>query len=67
MEVVIKAFDVAMEIKNKGIELDVKDPNGAHRGDLIITKTQLIWCEGKTRREKGKKMTWDDFIATMNK
>jgi len=26
----------------------------------------LIWCEGKTSRAKGKKISWDEFIEKMN-
>lgn len=38
MNVRIKQFDVEMEIKNKGIEIDVSDPE-KHLGDLYVTKT----------------------------
>lgn len=57
MNVSIKEFNVAMELKNKGVELDVSGPDG-HIGDLIVTKTQLIWCKGKTGRDNGKKKSW---------
>ncbi len=66
MKVSIKDFDVAMEVKNNGIELDVADPQGNHIGDLIVTKTRLIWCQGQTRRANGKEIQWDEFIAFMN-
>lgn len=65
MNVSIKEFDVAMEVKNKGIELDVADPQGTHIGDLVVTKTKLIWCKGKTGRKNGKEIAWNDFIAYM--
>lgn len=65
MKVSIKDFDVAMEVKNNGIELDIADPQGVHIGDLIVTKTRLIWCQGQTRRANGKEVTWGDFIAYM--
>jgi hypothetical protein len=65
VKVSIKEFNVEMELKNNGIELDVADPQGAHIGDLIVTKTQLIWCKGKTSRAKGKPITWDTFITYM--
>ena len=63
----IKQFDVAMEIKNKGIEINVCDTDGTHRGDLFITKTKLIWCAGKTRRRNGKEITWKTFMAGIDK
>jgi hypothetical protein len=67
MDVSIKSFDVAMNVKNNGIELEIREPNdGARLGDLIVTKSHLIWCAGKTKRENGKKLKWTDFIATVN-
>lgn len=65
MNVSIKEFDVAMEVKNKGIELDVADPQGTHIGDLVVTKAKLIWCKGKTGRKNGKEIKWKDFIDYM--
>ncbi len=66
MDVKIKKFDVAMNVKAKGIELDVCRPNGDHIGDLVVTMTKLIWCEGRTSRAKGKKIKWQKFIDYMN-
>lgn len=57
MQVKIKQFDVQMDLKNNGIELEIKDNDGAFLGDLIVTKTGLIWCEGKTARKNGKKIS----------
>ena len=65
MIVRIKQFNVAMEIKNKGIEIDVSDPDGSHIGDLVITKTKLIWCRGMTQPENGLAITWNRFIEMM--
>ncbi len=42
MIVSIKDLAVSMGIKNSGIEIDVKDTQGNHLGDLLITKTKLI-------------------------
>jgi len=53
MNVTIKTFNVAMEVKNAGIELEIRDTANNFLGDLIITKTSLIWCEGRTRRQTG--------------
>jgi len=66
LKVSIKKFDVAMEVKTSGIELDVYDNNGDHLGDLVVTKTKLIWCAGKVRSENGKTITWQHFIDFMN-
>lgn len=65
MKVSIKDFAVTMEVRNKGIELDVYDNSGAHLGDLVVTKTGLTWCKGKTTPANGKKITWKEFIALM--
>lgn len=64
-KVFIKDLQVDMEIKNAGIELDVSDSGGAHKGDLYVTKTGLIWCPGKTTRANGKQIGWHDFAAYM--
>jgi hypothetical protein len=65
MKVSVKDFAVTMELKNKGIELDVYDNEGNHLGDLAISKTRLIWCKGKTKPENGIPITWGDFINHM--
>lgn len=66
MKVSIKNFDVAMDVKNNGIELDISDNNGTHLGDLVVTKTRLIWCKGKTKRKNGKEISWGEFTAYMD-
>ena len=66
MDISIKKFDVKMEIKNKGIELDVYDTDGNHLGDLVITKSKLIWCQGRTGRKNGESISWSKFIKYMN-
>jgi hypothetical protein len=68
MRVHIKTFDVApMEIRTKGVELEVRSPDGKTQlGNLIVTKTTLEWCEGKTHRGNGVQKTWKEFIEWMN-
>lgn len=64
MKVTVKSFDVAMEVKTKGIEFEIDSPDGEiHYGDLVLTKTSLVWCKGKTTPAKGIKIKWDDFMA----
>lgn len=63
MKVSIKDLAVDMEVKNKGVELDVYDNADKHLGDLVVTKTGLTWCNGKTKVENGTKIKWADFIA----
>ena len=65
MKVTIKRFDVEMELKNNGIELQVNDPKGPQIGDLIINKTKLIWCPGRTDLENGHQIEWKEFIKYM--
>jgi len=65
VKVSIKEFAVDMEIENKGVELDVRDPKGARLGDLVVTKTGLTWCKGKTAVENGKPISWKKFIDLM--
>ena len=62
VKVTIKSFDVSMEVKNKGIEFEVRDTNNGFLGDCVVTKTGLIWCPGKTDRKNGQKISWEKFI-----
>ena len=65
MKVSIKDFTVTMDVKTNGIEFEVRENDGTFLGDCYVTKTGLIWCEGKTTRDKGKKLTWAAFIKMM--
>ena len=63
MKVNIKRFNVDMEVKNSGIEFEVRNPDGKkHLGDLVLTKSALVWCPGQTRPKNGYRIPWDDFI-----
>lgn len=66
MKVKIKDFKIDMEVKNSGLEFEVRSNNDEHRGDAYVTKSGLTWCNGKTTRAKGTKVTWDEFIEWMN-
>ncbi len=66
MKVLIKEFGLDMEVKTKGIELEIRSANGKKQlGDLVVTKTQIIWCKGRTTRENGVPVTWNEFISWM--
>ena len=67
MKVSIKDLSVSMEIKTKGIELDVYDTGGSHLGDMVVTKTKVIWCPGRTPPANGKALTWKKFIDMMER
>ncbi|KPQ10364.1 MAG: hypothetical protein HLUCCO17_11325 [Saliniramus fredricksonii] len=65
MKVKIRNLGVDMEVKNKGTTLDVYKPDGKTRlGDLKISKSGLMWCNGKA--QTGPKATWQEFIDWMN-
>lgn len=64
MQVFITQFDVGMEIKNSGISLLVRNPDGELRGTLVITKTRLQWDEGQAH-VNCKEVKWDKFIKYM--
>ena len=64
MEVWIKSLEVEMQVKQKGIELEVRGKDGKSQlGDCYATMTGLIWCKGKVKKENGIKMKWEDLIA----
>jgi hypothetical protein len=66
MKVNIKEFGLDLNVKNKGMTLDIYTPNGkTHLGDVKINKSGLTWCKGKSHT--GKKMKWATFIEKMTK
>lgn len=66
MKVNIKKFDVEMEVKNKGIEFEIRDGKDVFLGDVVLTRKGLIWCQGKTDRKNGKSIDWEEFIKWAN-
>ena len=54
MEVSIKSWDVAMKIRNNGIEFEVYDKNG-FRGDFYVTKANLIGVKERYQGKTGRK------------
>lgn len=63
MKVLIKSFDVEMQVKSNGIELEVRSPDGTEQiGDCFATMTGLVWCEGKKGKKNGIKVSWQEFI-----
>lgn len=67
MKVLIKKFAVDMEVKSKGIELEIKSPDGtSHLGDCYITKASIIWCKGKTIKANGVKISWEQLTAVLD-
>jgi len=67
MEVWIKSLEVEMQVKKNGIELEVRSADGKDQlGDCYATMTGLVWCQGRTKKENGVKITWQQFIAICN-
>ena len=63
MEVWIKSLEVEMQVKQKGIELEVRSKDGKSQlGDCYATMTGLVWCKGKTKKANGVKLKWEDFV-----
>jgi len=64
MKVWIKSFDVEMQVKQSGIELEVRTPDGKTQlGDCYATMTGLVWCKGKVTKKNGVKLAWEDLAA----
>lgn len=62
MKVWIKSFDVEMQVKQSGIELEVRSNDGANQlGDCYATMTGLVWCKGRTTKKHGVKLKWGDL------
>ena len=63
MKVSIKRFNVGMEVKTNGVEFEVRSTNGKeHKGDLILTKSGMVWCPGAVTKANGHHISWDKFI-----
>lgn len=63
MKISIKDLSVAMELGNKGIELDVYDADGNHKGDLRLGRATVEWCKGRTRSGNGNQVSWEELIT----
>lgn len=63
MKVGIKSFDVEMEVKQKGVELEIRSPDDkTFHGDCYVTMTGLVWCAGRTGKAKGTKIKWEELM-----
>ena len=67
MKISIKDLSVAMEVKNNGVEFEVRDTKDSFLGDFHVTRSGVVWCKGKTNKSNGKKLTWKNFIEIMEK
>jgi hypothetical protein len=62
MSVTIKKIHHELEIKNNGIEFSIRGSRGRHLGDLYVQKSGIVWCSGKTSRERGESVSWEKLI-----
>jgi hypothetical protein len=53
------------EVAEGGVELEFRDKDRTHVGDLIIIPTKLIWNAGK-KSKTGKTINWPQFFKMMN-
>ncbi len=65
MKVEIKDFAVDLQVKSKGLEFEVRKPDGTFLGDLVVTNTQVIWCLGKTDRKNGVSVKLQDLMQIL--
>jgi hypothetical protein len=68
MKVKITTLAVQMELKNNGMELEVRWPHGGMRGRCKITKSGLYWLRSGKHRNKvyaWRRISWNDFIKIM--
>ena len=49
IRVKIKEIKADIELKNNGMEIEVRDEkeDGARLGDIIIARAGITWCKGK--------------------
>lgn len=62
MKLSIKDLSISMELKNRGIEIEVRDTKDCFLGDLIINKAGMVWCKGKQQKQNGAKKSWNEII-----
>ena len=66
MDVRIKDFNVGMSVKSAGVEFEVKAPGGGKQlGDCYVTMTGLTWCQGKTTKVNGVKVSWQELAELL--
>jgi hypothetical protein len=63
MNVSIKDFQVEMQLRNNGIELEIRTPQNEHLGDFYLGRGAVEWCKGKKARGNGVRKNWHELIA----
>lgn len=62
MQVRIKDLQVSMDLGNNGLEIEIKNNNGEHLGDLRIGRAKIEWCKGRTRAGNGIQIKLNELI-----
>jgi hypothetical protein len=63
MNVSIKTLYALIELKNTGMELEIRAPeDNAQLGDCYVTTSGLTWCKGKIPKRNGVPVSWEVFI-----
>jgi hypothetical protein len=62
MNINIKSLTAEMVLKNKGMELQVRNNKDEFLGDMAINKRGMTWCPGKTSVKNGVQMNWEEII-----
>ena len=65
MKVKIKNLGSDVDVRTKGVKFRVGDNNDGLKGNFYVTGAKLIWCQGKTTKKNGVKVSWKDFIDWM--
>ena len=66
MKTKIKKLSVEMELKNKGMEIEIRNNKDVFLGDLVIRKSGMVWCQGRTTAQNGRSKSWEEIIAFFN-
>ena len=67
MKVNVKDLSAVIELKQNGMELEVREPNGGPQlGDCYVTMTGLTWCRGKTTKKNGVKLSWKELAQILS-
>lgn len=66
MKVKVKELNAEIELKNSGMELQIHSNIGKHLGSLVVNKTRVEWCDGRTRAGNGVQISWQAFIDYAN-
>jgi hypothetical protein len=65
MNVNIQKLGVDLPIKNKGIEIRVRENDDTFLGDFYVTSVGIEWCKGRIAQGNGRSMPWKQFIKLM--